>query len=95
MCYIHQNPVIYSLETAANWICAYYQISLQELTSPSRTKKLEDARAVLSLLVRRAATWNFIDLSLFLGRDASSTSHPASKAELQANLKNLAEKFKS
>ena len=79
-----------SIELAIDSVCIRCNITQSELTSPSRKKELVEARAVLAFIAQKAANWNFEDLALVLGRDASSISRLAAKANSRTDLRHLA-----
>lgn len=82
-----------SLNDAIDFVCSHYRLSPLDLVSSSRKKGFVEARAILALIARKSASWNFEDLAIFLDRDSSSISRLASKAYSRKDLHQIADMF--
>lgn len=88
-----QMQVNCSLDDALKSVCSSLNVSLEELASPRKDRRLVDARSVFSLLARKAADWNFEDVGRVLQKNSGTISKLASRAEASARLRGLTNKI--
>ena len=68
-------PPPLALDDVLDAVCQACRLSRQQLSSPSRDRRLSQARAVATLLVREIPHLTLVELSHALRRDVSSLSH--------------------
>ncbi|HSR49498.1 MAG TPA: helix-turn-helix domain-containing protein [Acidobacteriota bacterium] len=67
-------------EDVVEAVCATYDVTPEDLSSPSRKRILAEARMVATVLVKETAYLALVDLSRILRRDVSSLSHSLNRA---------------
>ncbi|HSR68781.1 MAG TPA: helix-turn-helix domain-containing protein [Acidobacteriota bacterium] len=75
-----RQPPMIELEDIIEAVCATYDVTPEDLCSPSRKRILAEARMVAAVLVKETAYLALVDLSRILKRDVSSLSHSLKRA---------------
>jgi hypothetical protein len=72
-----------TLEALIEAVCRAYGLSKAELASRSRVRKISEARAMASLLVRETEMLTMVDLGREIKQDVSSLSQAARRLEMR------------
>lgn len=72
-----RQPQLAAVEDAVEAVCQVYSVTREELSSPSRQRRLAEARTVAALLVEGEPNITLSQLSHLLQRGPSSLSHCA------------------
>ncbi len=74
-----RNPVLPSVQDAVDVVCRVYGVTLEELSSPSRVRRLAEARAVASMLIEGQPHLSKSQLGHVVQRDPSTLEHCANR----------------
>lgn len=72
-----------TLENLLTSICKKFEVTLEDLQSSSKEKKVVTARSTLAIITRKAKTWPLEDLARLLKKNSGTISRLASQAEKQ------------
>ena len=75
-----------TLENLLTNVCQKFEVSLEDLQSSSKEKKVVRARSMLAIITRKARKWPLEDLARLLNKNNGTISRLASQAEKQLDL---------
>ena len=75
-----------SINEVVNNVCIRFDVNLNDLISPNKSKSVVDARAVIALIVRQSKKWSLEELGCLLNKNSGTLSRLATRAEKQTNL---------
>ena len=79
-----------SLEDAICNICKHFNVCKEDLSSPSKNKKVVNARSALALIGRLAESLTLEDIASAIGKNHGTISRLATRAENHTELKIIA-----
>lgn len=77
------HPAKVTLAQIVHYVCQYYDVTVDELLSPSRRRDLSKARALVGWIARRTGAANLVALGEYFNRDATTLSRQVSGIELE------------
>lgn len=75
-----------TLEDVLARVCQEFQVTLEELQSSSKERKVIEARSALAVISRKIKKWSLEDLARLLNKNSGTISRLASRGESLCNL---------
>lgn len=75
-----------SLDEMIDYVCNYFNVTIEELAGQNKNRSVVDARSVLALITRQMNKWSFNHLGTLLNKSSGTLSNLASRAEQQPRL---------
>lgn len=83
--FLKNSEIDVSLEDVLTNVCNKFQVTLEELRSPSKEKKVVAARSTIAIITRKANKWPLEDVARLLNKNSGTISRLASQARQQVD----------